>query len=141
MDICKRVLISNKLKIHLETGNIYYNDQDTIFDFFYKQKDSTKGIIDSDFVYSWGYVGYFDWLIHGFDSYQKTRLDIISNKNAKYLFYLYNDILQQNDFKVKKIRHRVLTDDYFGTEEIQRQNWQYLVESVSVKKLMLSKRS
>ena len=147
MDICKRVLISNKLKIHLETGNIYYNDQDTIFDFFYKQQDSTKGIIDYDFVYSRGYVGYFDWLIHRFDSYQKTRLDIISNKNAKYLFYRYNDILQQNDFKVKKIRHRVLTDDYFGIEEIQRQNWQYFVESVldecrenSIgEKLMLSK--
>ena len=147
MDICKRVLISNKLKIHLETGNIYYNDQDTNFDFFYKQQDSTKGIIDYDFVYSRGYVGYFDWLIHRFDSYQKTRLDIISNKNAKYLFYRYNDILQQNDFKVKKIRHRVLTDDYFGIEEIQRQNWQYFVESVldecranSIgEKLMLSK--
>ena len=147
MDICKRVLISNKLKIHLETGNIYYNDQDTIFDFFYKQQDSTKGIIDYDFVYSRGYVGYFDWLIHRFESYQKTRLDIISNKNAKYLFYRYNDILQQNDFKVKKIRHRVLTDDYFGIEEIQRQNWQYFVESVldecranSIgEKLMLSK--
>ena len=147
MDICKRVLISNKLKIHLETGNIYYNDQDTIFDFFYKQQDSTKGIIDYDFVYSRGYVGYFDWLIHRFDSYQKTRLDIISNKNAKYLFYRYNDILQQSDFKVKKIRHRVLTDDYFGIEEIQRQNWQYFVESVldecranSIgEKLMLSK--
>ena len=104
MDICKRVVISNKLKIHLETGNIYYNDQDTIFDFFYKQQDSTEGIIDSDFVYSGGYVGYFHWLIHGFDSYQKTRLDITLNKNAKYLFYLYNDLLQQNDFKVKKIR-------------------------------------
>ena len=147
MDICKRVLISNKLKIHLETGNIYYNDKDTIFDFFYKQQDSTKGIIDYDFVYSRGYVGYFDWLIHRFDSYQKTRLDIISNKNAKYLFYRYNDILQQSDFKVKKIRHRVLTDDYFGIEEIQRQNWQYFVESVldecranSIgEKLMLSK--
>ena len=117
------------------------------YDFFYKQQDSTKGIIDYDFVYSRGYVGYFDWLIHRFDSYRKTRLDIISNKNAKYLFYRYNDILQQNDFKVKKIRHRVLTDDYFGIEEIQRQNWQYFVESVldecranSIgEKLMLSK--
>ena len=133
LDICECILISNKLKIHLETGNIYFNDQDTnesIFDFFYKQQDSTKGIIDYDFVYSGDYVGYFDWLIRGFDSYQKTRLDIISNKNAKYLFYQYNDILQQNDFEVKKIRHSIVTDDYFTTEEVQSQNWQYFVESV-----------
>ena len=67
LHICKPIIISNKLKIHLEAGNIYYKDQDTnesIFDFFYKQQDSTKGIID----YSGDYVEYFDWSIHGFDS-------------------------------------------------------------------------
>ena len=90
-DICKHILISKKLKIHLEKGNINYSDQDT-----------TKGIIDYDFVYSSDYVGYFDWLIHGLDSYRKTKLDIISDKNAKYLFYRYNDILQKNNFEVKK---------------------------------------
>ena len=59
-DICKHILISKKLKIHLEKGNINYSDQDTnesIFDFFIKQEDSTKGIIDYDFVYSSDYVG------------------------------------------------------------------------------------
>ena len=104
-DICKHILISKKLKIHLEKGNINYSDQDTnesIFDFFIKQEDSTKGIIDYDFVYSSDYVGYFDWLIHGLDSYRKIKLDIISDKNAKYLFYRYNDILQKNNFEVKK---------------------------------------
>ena len=43
-NICKRILISNKLKINIETGNIYYNDQDKnelIFDAFYKQQNST----------------------------------------------------------------------------------------------------
>ena len=87
-DISQRILTSKKLKIHLETGNINYNDQDTnesfLNDFFYKQQDSTKGIIDYDFVYSSDYVGYFDWLIHGLDSYSKTRLDIISGKTAIY---------------------------------------------------------
>ena len=32
--------------------------------------------------------------------------------------------------KLKKIRHSVITDDYFAIEEIQSQNWQYFVESV-----------
>ena len=42
-DICKRILVSNKLKIHVETGNIYYGNQDTnesIFDFFSKTTGS-----------------------------------------------------------------------------------------------------
>ena len=68
-DICKRILVSNRLRIHVETGNIYYDNQDTnksIFDFFLKQQDPTKGIIDFEFVYSGDYVYHFDWLIDGF---------------------------------------------------------------------------
>ena len=28
-DQCKQILVNNKFKIHIETGNIYYDDQDT----------------------------------------------------------------------------------------------------------------
>ena len=28
-DICKKILTSNQLKIHVETGNIYYDNNDT----------------------------------------------------------------------------------------------------------------
>ena len=96
-DICKRILVSNKLKIHVETGNIYYDNEDTnesTFDFFLKQQDQTKGIIDYDFLYSGSYVEYFNWLSEGFDSYQKTKLNVLTSKNAKDLFYRYNDILE-----------------------------------------------
>lgn len=75
-DIRKPILISNELKIHVKTGNIYYDNEDTnksIFDFFLKYQGPSKGIIDYEFVYSGGYVEYFDWLIDEFDSYQKSK--------------------------------------------------------------------
>ena len=52
-EIFKKILPTNKLKIHAETGNIYYDNNDTsksIFNFFLKQQDPTKGIIEHDFV-------------------------------------------------------------------------------------------
>ena len=52
-EIFKKILTTNKLKIHAETGNIYYDNNDTsksIFNFFLKQQDPTKGIIEHDFV-------------------------------------------------------------------------------------------
>ena len=55
--------------------------------FFLKQQGLTKGIIDFEFFYSGSYIGYFNWLIEGFDSYQKTKLDVLASKNAKLLFY------------------------------------------------------
>ena len=40
---------SNDLKIHIETGNIYYNDTDTnesIFDFMKNHHINSKGVIN-----------------------------------------------------------------------------------------------
>ena len=41
-DQCEPILVRNKLKIHIETGNIYHNDQDTnesILDLFFNQQN------------------------------------------------------------------------------------------------------
>ena len=86
----KQILVSNKLKLHIETGNIYYNNQDTnegTLDFFFNQQNPNTEVINFDFVYGESYADYFDWLIKGFDSYQKNKLDVLTCKNSKYLFY------------------------------------------------------
>ena len=86
----KQILVSNKLKLHIETGNIYYNNQDTnegTLDFFFNQQNPNTEVINFDFVYGESYADYFDWLIKGFDSYQKNKLAVLTCKNSKYLFY------------------------------------------------------
>ena len=53
-DFCKEILGSNDLKIHIETGNIYYKNIDTnksIFEFFKNQQNSSKCNIKLNFVY------------------------------------------------------------------------------------------
>ena len=48
IDYCKEIFQSNNLKIHIETGNIYYQATDTnesIFDFMKNQQDTFKGLI------------------------------------------------------------------------------------------------
>ena len=86
-NICKKILTTNQLKIHVETANIYYDNNNTsksIFDFFLKQQDPTQGIIDHDFVCRGSYNDYFQWLIHGFDSQEATKLDVLTSKNTKF---------------------------------------------------------
>ena len=44
-DICADLMTVNKLKIHIESGNIYHNNTDTnesIYGFFENQEDETK---------------------------------------------------------------------------------------------------
>ena len=70
------------------------------------------------------------WLIDGFDSQEKTKLDTLTSKYAKFFFYRKNEVLQANNLPIKKVKHSVVTEDYIATEKIQSQNWQYFVESV-----------
>ena len=73
---------------------------------------------------------YFEWLVNVFSTPKKHKLDIFTNKNSKFLFYHFNDYLQQNGEQLKKIKHSVVTQDYIAAQKIQDKNWQYFVESV-----------
>ena len=69
-------------------------------------------------------------MIDGFDSQEKTKLDVLTSKNAKFFCYRINEVLQANNLPLKKVKHSVVTEDYIAIEKIQSQNWQYFVESV-----------
>ena len=61
-DFCKEILLSNDLKIHIETGNIYYQDKDTnesIFEFMENQQNTSKGIIQHILKFDGNYKNYF----------------------------------------------------------------------------------
>ena len=132
-DQCKQIFIENKLKINIESSNIYYDNTDTnegILDFIFNQQNPVTGDIPYNFTYGNSYKNYFNWLMTGFDSYEKAKLDILKFKNAKYLFYRFNNFLSESNVQIKKIKHSTVTDDFIAAEEIQNQNWQYYIEQV-----------
>ena len=93
-DYCKEILVSNDLKIHIETGNIYYDDTDTnesIFEFMKNQEDSSKGIINTDLKYNGSYKNYFQWILNGFEPYEKIKYDLLLFKNTNFLLHRFND--------------------------------------------------
>ena len=131
--ICKKILEDSKLKIHVETGNIYYDNHDTnesIQNFILAQASLASGEIDHSFTFDRDYVTYFQWLTDTFSESRKNKLDIFTNKNSKFLFYHFNDYLEQNGNQIKKIKHSTVTQDYVATEKIQDKNWKYFVESI-----------
>ena len=141
-DQCKQIFIENKLKINVESSNIYYDNTDTnegILDFIFNQQNPVTGDIAYNFTNGDSYKNYFNWLMTGFDSYEKAKLDVLKFKNAKYLFYCFNNFLSESNVPIKKIKHSTVTDDFIAAEEIQNQNWQYYIEQVSfvtIKKLL-----
>ena len=60
--ICKKILEDNKLKIHIETGNIYYDNLDTnesIHNFILAKSNPISGNIEHTFTFDRDYVTYF----------------------------------------------------------------------------------
>ena len=132
-DLCKQMLENNNLKIHIETGNIYYKNEDTnesIFEFIKNQQDSSKGIINYDLSFEGSFKDYYKWVLNGYDSYAKTKFALLTLRNTKYLVFHFNDWLKWTGQPLLKIRHSKVTDDYLAAEEIQNQNWQYFIERV-----------
>ena len=132
-DLCKQIFENNILKIHIETANIYYKNEDTnesIFEFIKNQQDSSKGIINYDLSFEGSYKDSYKWVLNGYDSYAKTEFALLTLRNTKYLVYRFNDWLKSTGQPLLNIRHSKVTDDYLVAEEIQNQNWQYFIERV-----------
>ena len=105
-DYCKEMQ-SNDLKIHIETGNIYYNDTDTnesIFGFMKNQQNNSKGLINTDLKFDGTYKNYFQWILNEFEAQEKTRYDLFAFQNTKYLAYRFNDYQNSIGEALIKIR-------------------------------------
>ena len=94
------------------------------------QQDSSKGILNTDLKYEGSYKNYFQWILNGFEPYEKTKYDLLSFKNTKYLLCQFNDFQNSIGESLIKVKHRVVTDNYIAAKEIQNQNWQYFIEHV-----------
>ena len=132
-NICKNILENNKLKIHLESGNIFYDNENTnesIHSFILAQNNEMSGTIKNNLSYDRDYKTYFQWISSAFNETEKNKLDILTNLNSKFLFYRFNDFLQQKGQKTKSVKHSVVTDDYIAGEKIQDKSWKYFIESI-----------
>ena len=65
-----------------------------------------------------------------FEAQEKTRYDLFSFQNTKYLAYRFNDYQNSIGESRIKLRHSVVTNNYLAAEEIQNQNWKYFIERV-----------
>ena len=69
-DMCEKIMKGNRLKIHIETGNIYYDGFDTgesIYTFLKMQQNDEMIFIDHDFYYNDTYKNYFTNYINNID--------------------------------------------------------------------------
>ena len=124
----RELLIRSKMKIHIESGQIFHDNQITgeiLYDFLRVQEDVTKKLlkvnvdINDDFEY---------YVREVLDGTTNHRYDMNTKSTSKFLFYHFNMLRQSQGKRFLRIRHSIIADNDYALEKLQNKDWQYFVE-------------
>ena len=99
------------MKIHLDSGNIYYNDlnmRESIYDSMIAQQHETKKIVDFNLDINDDFDFYLNEVIIGTND---NKFDIDTHSTLKFLFYHFNNLRRDFGEGAYKIRHTIISDD------------------------------
>ena len=130
---CQEALQRDGISIHVPTGNIFINNQNTeesIYTFLDNQQDETKKEIPLDFSYDDNLTDYMTKYLPAINDYDEVKYDFLANKNSKFLFNLFNKYQQDRGRQKHPVRHtKVNTDDY-ALKTLQDRNWPYFINRI-----------
>ena len=100
-----QVLTRNKMKIQIETGQIFHGNQitgESLFDFLRAQEDITKKLFKINIAISDDFEYYVKEVLANITD---NRNDMNSNSTSKFLFNHFNMLRQAQGKSFYKIRH------------------------------------
>ena len=129
-ETCAGIMKKNKIKIHIESGDIYYDNSNTnesIYDFIKAQENGNYILIDFDFSYDGSLRDYFNSYLGNINKVANASNDYYTHRNSKYLFYRFNDLLLNLGRELHKIRHTSTIKNKIAIKIMQQKNWQYFI--------------
>ena len=123
------VLAKNKLKIHLESGKIFHDNNltgESLYDFLNLQQDIKKKELKIEIPVGNDFGVYVREIL---SEVVDDDFDLLTNSTRKFLFYNFNtarQILERK--KPLKIRHSQILDNETAIKIVQSHNWQYFIE-------------
>ena len=127
---CQEALQRDRISIHVPTGNIFVNNQNTeesIYTFLDNQQDETKKEIPLDFSYDDNLTDYMTKYLLAINDYNEVKYDFLANKNSKFLFNLFNKYQEDRGRKKHSVRHTNVTADDYALQKFQDKNWPYFI--------------
>ena len=121
------VLQKNKLKLHLESGEIYWdniNNGESLCNFLRAQEDVSKKFLNLDINFSGNLEYYIREIL---DGVLDDKIDVHVNSTSKLLFYRFNNLRRSFGLSTFAIRHTQISD---ALETLQNKIWPYFVKTV-----------
>ena len=132
-DECQEALQRDGISIHIPTGDIFINNQNTeesIYTFLDNQQDKTKKYIPLDFSYDDNLNDYMTKYLPAINDYDEVKYDFLANKNSKFLFNLFNKYQENRGRKKLPVKHTKVSVDDYALEKLQDRNWPYFVNRI-----------
>ena len=129
-DICVELMRKNKIRIHISSGDIYINNVNTnenIYDFLAVQENKNYILIDKEFIFDGTLQTYYNTYLN---NELITKDDFMTNRNSKFLFLHFNNVLQMTGVSPFKLRHTVVIKNKKALELVQKSNWQYFISTL-----------
>ena len=96
-DLGRKTMTQNKLSIHVESGDTFYdnhNTEENFYSFLLSQQNDEAAYVPKKFSYNDTFKQYITSFLQNFSVDDQEKFDLLAFKNSKYLFYRFNDFVK-----------------------------------------------
>ena len=132
-DLGRKTMTQNKLSIHVESGDIFYDNHNTsenFYNFLLSQQNNEAAYVPKKFSYKNSFEAYIGSFLQIFSIDDQEKFDLLAFKNSKYLFYCFNDFVKVYGNPRYKLLHTKKMLDSVGLKKLEEKNKQFLLEKV-----------
>ena len=123
------LLMKNKMQIHLETGQIFYDNKimgESLYDFLKKQEDLNKKELKVDVPID----DDFDYVREILSNVKDDLFDMNSNSTSKFLFYNFDTFRSLHGKEILTIRNSIVANDEYALEILQNRKWLHFIKNL-----------
>ena len=124
-------MTQNKLSIHVESGDIFYdnhNTEENFHSFLLSQQNDEAAYVPKKFSYNDTFEKYITSFLKNFFIEDQEKFDLLAFKNSKYLFYRFNDFVKIYGNPRCKLLHTRKMFDSAALKKLEDKNKQFLIE-------------
>ena len=132
-ELGRQTMNQNKLSIHMETGDIFYNNHNTgenFYNFLLSQQNDEAAYVPKKFSYKNSFEPYIGSFLQSFSIDDQEKFDLFAFKNSKYLSYRFNDFIKAYENPRYKLLHTRKMLDTVGVQKVEEKNKQFRIEKV-----------
>ena len=132
-DLGRKTMAQNKLSIHVESGDVLYdnhNTEENFYGFLLSQQNDEAAYVPKTFSYNNTFEKYITSFLQNFLIDDQEKCDLLAFKNSKYLFYRFNDFVKMYGNPRYKLLHIRKMLDSKAMEKLGDKNKQFMIQGI-----------